>query len=201
MFTLALLSGGRSNRMGQDKALMPFLGRPLIQRVLDRLAPMADEVILSANSAADYVFLNLPIVADLDPGAGPLGGLYAVLNAARYPFVAAVACDMPFASRPLFEYELDFIQKTGADIAIPSTSAGLEPLHAVYRREACLSPIRDALESGSYKLIEWMSKVETRLVPPEVVARFDPSGLVFFNLNTPADFSSAEQQARQEGDG
>ena len=76
MVSVALLSGGKSGRMGQDKALVDFLGRPLILRILERLAPLADEVILTTNRPADYAFLNLPLHPDLQPGRGALGGLY-----------------------------------------------------------------------------------------------------------------------------
>jgi molybdopterin-guanine dinucleotide biosynthesis protein A len=198
MLSLALLSGGNSGRMGQDKALMPFLGRPLILRVLERISPIADEVFLSTNHPADYAFLNLPHYPDLQPGHGPLGGLYTALNAAKYPFVAAVACDMPFANAGLFEFELDILSKTGADVAIPSTPEGLEPLHAVYRCETCLAVIKSALDAGSLKLVGWLPEVNIRIVPPEETARFDPQGLAFWNLNTPEEFRQAEERARLE---
>ena len=100
----------------------------------------------------DYAFLDIPIQPDLQPGHGALGGLYTALSAAKYPFVAAVACDMPFASRSLFEYELDFIIKTEADVVIPTTPEGLEPLHAVYRRETCLPVIQAALQARKFKI-------------------------------------------------
>ena len=198
MVSLALLSGGNSGRMGQDKALMPFLGRPLILHILERISPIADEVILSTNRPEDYAFLNLPLYPDLQPGHGPLGGLYTTLNAAKYPFVAAVACDMPFASPTLFEYECELLSKAGADVVIPSTPDGLEPLHAVYRRETCLPVIQSALEAGKLKLVGWLPEVSVRIVLPEEAARFDPQGLAFWNLNTPEEFRQAEERARLE---
>ena len=84
--------------MGEDKALKPFLGRPLIQRVIDRLTPIADELIVTTNRPAEYAFLNLRLVPDLKPGRGALGGLYTAIASAAHPLVAVVACDMPFAS-------------------------------------------------------------------------------------------------------
>ena len=198
MFSLALLSGGKSGRMGQDKALVHFLGRPLILRILERLAPLADEVILTTNRPADYGFLNLPIHPDIQPGRGALGGLYTSLNAAKYPFVAAVACDMPFASPALFEYECDLLSKTGADVVIPSTPEGLEPLHAVYRRETCLPVVQSAVEAGRLKLVGWLPEVNVRMVQPDETARFDPHSLAFWNLNTPEEFRQAEERARLE---
>jgi molybdopterin-guanine dinucleotide biosynthesis protein A len=184
--------------MGQDKALMPFLGRPLILRILDRISPIADEVLLSTNRLADYAFLDLSLHPDLQPGRGALGGLYTVLKAAKYPFVAAVACDMPFANPDLFEYELRLLSESGADVVIPSTPQGLEPLHAVYRAGNCLPVIKRALDAGKLKLVGWLPEVTIRIVPPEETARFDPQGLAFWNLNTPEEFRQAEERARLE---
>ena len=178
---------------------MPFLGRPLIQHILERLASLADEVILSTNHPTDYAFLGLPLYPDLQPDCGVLGGLYTSLNAAKNPMVAAVACDMPFANPDLFEYEWKMLSKTGADVVIPSTPEGLEPLHAVYRRETCLPVIRSALEGGKLKLIGWLPEVNVRLVLPEEAAPFDPHDLAFWNINTPEDFRQAEERARVEG--
>ena len=198
MLTLAILAGGPSSRMGQDKALMPLLGRPLIQRVIERLAPMANEILLSTNMPADYAFLKIRTLPDLQAGQGALGGLYTALEAAKFPNVAAVACDMPFASRALFEYELELILKTEAEVVIPSTPEGLEPLHAVYHRETCLPMIRAALEAKNYKMIGWLSQANVRVIPPEVTSQFDPKGLAFRNLNTPEEFAVAEDLAKLE---
>jgi len=196
MLSLAILAGGPSSRMGQDKALMPLLGRPLVQWVLERLAPLANEVILSTNTPADYAFLNVLALPDLQAGQGALGGLYSVLQAASNAHVAAVACDMPFASRDLFEYEYELSLKTEADVVIPATAEGLEPLHAIYRGESCLPFIRSALEAKNYKLIGWLGEANVRVVPPEVTVQFDPKGLAFKNLNTLEEFAQAEEIAR-----
>jgi molybdopterin-guanine dinucleotide biosynthesis protein A len=200
MLSLALISGGRSSRMGQDKALLPFLGRPLIQRILERLKGVGEQVILSTNRPADYAFLNLPAYPDLKPDCGSLGGLYTALSAAGHSILAAVACDMPFANRDLFKYEALLLSQTGADVVIPSTPDGLEPLHAVYRREACLPVIQTALAAGNLKMVGWLPEVSVRIVLPEEVRRFDPHGLAFWNLNTPEEFRQAEERARLEED-
>jgi molybdopterin-guanine dinucleotide biosynthesis protein A len=195
MITLAIQAGGESSRMGRDKALLPFLGRPLILRVVERLAAFADEVVVTANNPADYAFLDLPLFADLQPGRGALGGLYTALHAAKHPLVAVAACDMPFASRALFEYERDLLIETGADVVIPSSAEGLEPLHAVYRRATCLPAIQGALEASEWKLIAWFPKVRVRTLTPAETARHDPQGLAFLNLNTPEEFRQAERLA------
>jgi len=200
MLSLALLSGGLSSRMGRDKALMPFLGRPLIQRILERLAGVGEQVILSTNHPDDYAFLNLPTYPDIQPDSGSLGGLYTALSVAGHSILAAVACDMPFANLALFKYERLLLSQTGADVVIPSSSEGLEPLHAVYRRDTCLPVVRSALESGNLKMVGWLPEVSVRIVLPEEVAHFDPLGLAFWNLNNPVEFCQAEELARLEED-
>ena len=74
MLSVVIQAGGQSSRMGQDKALKLFLGRPLIQRVIERLQPIADELLVTTNHPEDYAFLNLPLFTDLKPGRGALGG-------------------------------------------------------------------------------------------------------------------------------
>src|SRR5262245_39893464 len=103
MLTISIQAGGQSSRMGEDKALKPFLGRPLIQRVIDRLTPIADEIIVTTNRPEAYNFLTHRLFTDLKPGRGALGGLYTAIASASHPIVAVVACDMPFASATLIE--------------------------------------------------------------------------------------------------
>jgi molybdopterin-guanine dinucleotide biosynthesis protein A len=158
MLTICVQAGGESRRMGQDKALMPFLGRPLIQRVVDRLAPIADEVIVTTNRLEDYRFLGLPLYPDLKPGRGALGGLYTALASATCEAVAVVACDMPFASPTLIDTGYSLLVQEEADVAIPNSGEGLEPLHAVYRRETCLPAIESAIDADQWKLISGSRK-------------------------------------------
>ena len=195
--TLAILAGGRSGRMGRDKSLLPFLGKPLVLRVVERLRSLTEDVILTTDRPADYAFLGVRCVPDLEPGRGALGGLYTSLKAAGTPLVAVTACDMPFASLRLFETERDLLLQTGADVVIPETEHGLEPLHAVYRRETCLPSVEAALNAGEWKLIAWLPRVAVYKLPGDVISEFDPLGLAFWNLNTPQDFHQAEERARK----
>jgi molybdopterin-guanine dinucleotide biosynthesis protein A len=196
MLTVVIQAGGKSSRMGEDKALKPFLGRPLIQHVIDRLTPIADELIVTTNRPAEYEFLNLRLVPDLKPGRGALGGLYTAIESATSPLVAVVACDMPFASPMLFEGALRLMVEEEADVVIAKTEEGYEPLHALYRRETCLPAIESAIDADQWKVISWFPQVKVRLLTSDEVKSFDPSGLCFWNLNTPEEFIEAEQQAR-----
>jgi molybdopterin-guanine dinucleotide biosynthesis protein A len=193
MLTVVIQAGGQSARMGEDKALKLFLGKPLIQRVIERLAPIADELIVTTNRPAEYAFLGLRLVPDLKAGRGALGGLYTALASAAHPLVAVVACDMPFASEKFFESAIQLAGQETADIVIAKTGAGYEPLHALYRRATCLPAVEAALEAGQWKVVAWFPKVKIRELAPDEIKQVDPSGLCFWNLNTPAEFAQAEE--------
>jgi molybdopterin-guanine dinucleotide biosynthesis protein A len=195
MITVCIQAGGQSSRMGEDKALKPFLGRPLIQRVVERLSPIADEVIVTTNRPEEYRFLDLRLVSDLRPGRGALGGLYTAIASASRPAVAVVACDMPFASPGLLRAASRILIEEEVDVVIPRSEEGYEPLHAIYRRETCLPAIEAAIEADQWKVIAWFPQVKVRVLTPAEIQRYDPSGLAFWNVNTPEEFSKAESLA------
>lgn len=198
MLSIVIQAGGQSSRMGEDKALKLFLGKPLIQRVVERVSPIADELIVTTNRPTDYAFLNQRLVPDLKPGRGALGGLYTAIASASHPFVAVVACDMPFASTRLIESAHRLLVKEEADVLIAQTGEGYEPFHAVYRRETCLPAIEAAIHEDKWKVTSWFSEVKLRKLTPDELKAFDPSGLCFWNVNTPEEFANAEKLAQSE---
>ncbi len=198
MLTVAIQAGGQSSRMGEDKALKPFLGKPLIQRVIERLSPIADELIVTTNRSADYAFLNVRLIPDLKPGRGALGGLYTAIASATSPFVAIAACDMPFASKNFFEGATSLMVEKDADVVIAKTAEGYEPLHALYRRETCMPAIEAAIASDLWKVTAWFPQVKVYTLTPDEIKLFDPSGLCFWNVNTPEDFLEAEKKANAQ---
>lgn len=195
MLTVCIQAGGQSSRMGEDKALKTFLGRPLIQRVAERLSTVADELIVTTNRPEEYVFLSFPLHTDLKPGRGALGGLYTAIASAKHPIVAIVACDMPFASPSLLEAASNLLFEEEADVVIAKSDEGYEPLHAVYRRETCLPAIEAAIDADQWKAIAWFPQVKVRVLTSDEIKQYDPSGLAFWNVNTPEEFSKAEQIA------
>ena len=197
MLSVAIQAGGESRRMGQDKALLPFLGQPLIVRVLNRVAGIADEVIVTANQPEKFYFLGLKPVPDTQPGAGALGGLLTALEAAHHPAVAVVACDMPFVNPLLLVMALQVLNESGADLVIPHSPDGLEPFHAVYRRETCLPHVQAALRDGKRRVDAWFGQVRVHELPPEFIQTYDPLGLAFLNVNTPEELVRAEQLYQQ----
>jgi molybdopterin-guanine dinucleotide biosynthesis protein A len=198
MLTVCIQAGGQSSRMGEDKALKTFLGRPLIQRVVERLAPIADEIIVTTNNPDDYRFLNLRLFPDLKPGRGALGGLFTAIASAAHPIVAVAACDMPFASAALLEAASRLLVEEAADVVIPKSDEGYEPLHAIYRRATCFPAIEAAIDADQWKVIAWFPQVKVRVLTPEEIKRYDPSGLAFWNVNTPEEFAQAEKIATSQ---
>jgi molybdopterin-guanine dinucleotide biosynthesis protein A len=191
--SVVIQAGGESRRMGRNKALAPFLGRPLIQRVVQRLEGLGDEMIVTTNAPAELAFLGLPCHPDVVPDRGALGGLCTALTHARHPLVAVVACDMPFASPELFRLCLERIQDF--DLVIPRTEQGLEPMHALYRRETCLPAIHGALQGGLWRVDAWFGKVRMGVLEPSDLAPLESFGRTFLNVNTPEDLALAEELA------
>jgi len=193
MLTVSIQAGGQSARMGEDKALKTFLGRPLIQRLIERLSPIADEIIVTTNRPEAYSFLELRLIPDLKPGRGALGGLYTAIASATHPIVAVVACDMPFASATFIETASQLLVEEEADVVIAKSNEGYEPLHALYRRETCLPAIEAAIDADQWKVIAWFPQVKVRVLTNEELKQLDPAGLAFWNVNTPEEFAKAEQ--------
>ncbi len=197
MLTVCIQAGGQSSRMGEDKALKTFLGRPLIQRVAERLSTIADELIVTTNRPDQYAFLNLPLSlrADLKPGRGALGGLYTAIASAKHPIVGVVACDMPFASPSLLRAASRLLVQEEVDVVIAKSGEGYEPLHAIYRRESCLPAIEAAIDADQWKVIAWFPQVKVHVLTTDEIKQYDPSELAFWNVNTPEEFAEAEKIA------
>ena len=183
--------------MGQDKALLPFLGEPLIKRVINRVGPLADELLITTNTPEGYKDFNVPLFKDIQLGIGALGGLYTALSVCRYPFVIVVSCDMPFVNSDILEMSFDILQANNADVVIPKTQNGFEPFHAVYRRETCLPAIISAIQNGEKRLISWFSKVNILAIHESQLLIHDPQRIAFMNLNTRQDFENTELLAKE----
>jgi molybdopterin-guanine dinucleotide biosynthesis protein A len=190
MLSVAIQAGGRSERMGRDKARVLLAGRPLITYVLERVVRLGAEILVTTNAPEEYAFLGVRLVADEHPGAGALAGLRTALRAARHETVLVLACDLPFVSIPLLEYMLGLAPQTEA--VVPRWRGELEPLHAVYRR-TCLPAIERSLAEGRRRMISFLPAVRLTVVEDDQVAAYDPQGLTFFNVNTPNDLLAAER--------
>ena len=191
MITIAVQAGGKSSRMGEDKALIRLAGIPLIERVLTRIDGLADEILITTNHPGTLAYLNLRMAGDEVPGAGSLHGLKTGLAAARGEIVLAISCDTPFVSRELLENLLSRAHE--ADVIVPKHGDKYEPLQAVYNRARCLPAVEAAIVSGERRMISFYPQVHVLPVEEHVLSNLDPSGLSFFNVNTAEDLERAEQ--------
>jgi molybdopterin-guanine dinucleotide biosynthesis protein A len=134
--------------------------------------------------------------SDVLPIRGALSGLYTALYYSSNPLVGIVACDMVFPSAPLLLAERDALAASDADVAIPHTSHGYEPFHAVYRRETCLPLVKAALDAGEIRANSWFEQSGARLLEftQEMVLAADPRGGAFVNINTPAELAGIESK-------
>jgi molybdopterin-guanine dinucleotide biosynthesis protein A len=189
--TGVILAGGRSSRMGSNKALLPYQGGRFIEAIFRQLNALFDDVILVTNTPRDYTFLPCRSVADLHPGAGALAGLHAGLFHSTTSHIFAVACDMPYLNEELIRALV--ARRDESDVIIPEGEGGLEPLHAVYAA-ACLSHMEASLLSGQRRIVSFFDRVAVQCLGRDQVATIDPAFSSFRNINTPEDYFELRQQ-------
>jgi molybdopterin-guanine dinucleotide biosynthesis protein A len=189
LISAIILAGGQSRRMGRDKALIDFNGRPIIAHVIETLRELADDVIVVSNRADEYARFAARIVPDYDPPSGPLGGIAAGLSAAKNDLSIVVACDMPFLNQALLRYLIDRAEEV--DAVVMQFENEYEPLHAVYRR-TCLPFIQQHLAQGDRRVISFFDDVKLLTISEEEWCRIDPTARSIANLNTPEDLQRAQ---------
>ena len=197
--TSIILAGGKSSRLGQNKALQTIGGQSLIQWIVDRLATLSTEIIIATAHGETLPCSSAPgikTVADVYPGKGPLVGIYSGLVATSSSWAFVVGCDMPFLSVGLLDY-MSQISST-FDVVVPQTREKVEPLCAVYSKN-CLRSIHNLLEREELRLSELLNMVKVRYIEEAEINRFDPEHLSFFNINTQADLARAKRLAAKKG--
>ena len=193
--TVAIMAGGKSSRMGTDKAFVPLLGKPMIEHVIERVSDLGqDETILITNRPADYAKLRLPMYSDVLPDMGSLGGIYTAVHYSTSPYTLVVACDMPFVNRELLRHMIGLIDETNEryDVIVPRMDSYPEGLHAIYGK-GCLTPIREQLDRQQLKVIAFYPHVRVRYLDEPEYASLDPQRLAFQNVNTPEEIQEAER--------
>lgn len=196
--SIAILAGGQSKRLGQDKALISIHadGRPLIAHQIELLRALSDDLFIVGPERPGYRDLNAPLVLDDYPGEGPLGGIATALRRARHERVLVVACDLPFLSLPLLRWMLEQDRFRAAIVpCIPGQSrqgAGLvrQSTHAIYAR-SMLAGVENALARGIRQAAQVLATIDTRCLPVERLVRFDPGLRSFFSINTPEERDQA----------
>jgi len=179
-----ILAGGRSSRMGTDKSLLRFGDSTLIESALNRLGSVTTKV--SIVSPRDDLAKYAPVVHDVYPGSGPLGGIHAALASSKHELNLMLAVDMPLVPVQLLQNLLAVAQQSGAVVTVPQTGDGFQPLCAVYRKEFAMLAER-ALQGDDYKIDRLFKQTETRVVNEAELEKWGYNSQIFMNLNTPDD--------------
>lgn len=182
--TGVILSGGKSTRMGGNKAFIEIEGTPIIQRIQTLFERLFDEIIIVTDQKELFSNLNAKIYLDLIPNRGVLGGLYTGLFFSSFPFSFCVACDMPFLKESVIKYLIKNIEDS--DVIVPKTKDGLQPLHAIYSKN-CLEPIKKIIELGKYKIVDFYPMVKVKIIDENEFFSLDPMRESFINVNTPEE--------------
>ena len=188
-----ILVGGKSRRMGRDKAFLDFGGTPLFERVLSLFVGTFQQVALVGDRAERFAGYGLPVFPDIYPGSS-LGGLYTGLHHASTDHIAVASCDMPFPSDTVLRHLCSL--RHGYDVVVPATCHGYEPLFAVYAK-SCLPTIKNFLDSGNYCAFGYYPLLKVREVTEAEIASLAAPSNCFTNLNTPQE---AEKHLRNQSD-
>lgn len=189
VWTAAIIAGGRAQRLGGlDKSDLVVGGRRIIDRQVSVLGHVAEHILIVSNDHYRFRSAGLRVCADLVPAAGPLGGLYTALVRSPTVRTIVVACDLPFLTVAFLRHLA--ARAHGVDAAIPRTAAGPQPLCAVYDR-TCVEAIRARLDRGELRVSGLIDAIRARDIGPSEIAPFDPGGTLFFNVNTPDDYTRA----------
>ena len=194
-----VLAGGKSTRLGRNKAHENIGNESLICRVIRRLTPLTSEIIVvTAQGRGDLQippYLPVRSAVDIYRDCGPLAGIHAGLIQSSSSSSIIVACDMPFLNPTLLHYMTGFAPDY--DIVIPRIRGRLEPLHAVYSK-SCLPEIEGILKGGAHSVYSLIPRLKVKYVEREEIDYFAPEHLSFFNLNTKTDLEKALVLVREE---
>ncbi len=184
--SVAILAGGRSRRMGQDKTALLLHGKPLLQHVVDAVASLKLPIQIITNAPDNHAYLGLPMHTDVFPGSGSIGGLYTALHYVTTDYMLCLACDAPYLQPVLLRYLIAL--RHDYDAIVPVVRARRHPLVAVYSKR-CLPVIHEHIERGELRITTMLDDLHTRFVEENDVRRYDPVLKSFFNANTPEEFA------------
>ncbi len=188
-----VLAGGRSRRMGTDKAFLQLDGRTLLVRVLDLLRALTPQVGI-VGPAAKFTAYGL-VIEDVYAGRGPLAGIHAALTSSTTELNLIMAVDLPLISESLLRFLVEQARASDAVVTVPRIAGGYQPLCAVYRR--AFAPLAlAALESGKNKIDALFAPATTRILEESELNRFAFGAAMFENLNTPEDLRRALPEQR-----
>jgi molybdopterin-guanine dinucleotide biosynthesis protein A len=186
-----VLAGGKSSRLGSDKAFVELGGRTLLEHAIDVMRSVCDEVAIVGDPAKFASYGR--VVRDVYPNCGPSGGIHGALLGSTAELNLVMAVDMPRVTSSLLAFLLRTASASDAVVVVPRTARGLQPLCAVYRRSFAV-PAGKALRAGRYKIDALFEEVPVRIIESEELAIAGFAERVFFNVNTPDDLRAASSE-------
>ncbi len=192
-----LLAGGKSSRLGTDKAKVKLDGESvMIQTIAEKLSALSDDIVVSTNGRRyEDITVSVRWATDVNPGAGSLMGLYSGLLAVKYDYAIAVACDMPFINIELLKYMMSLPRDY--DALLPRIGDKTEQLHSIYSK-SCLPKMQKFLDSGRLKITAFIDEINVKYISEDIINRYDPQHLSFFNVNTAEQLKQAQDILRNE---
>lgn len=182
--TAIILAGGKSSRMGQDKALIKVDGMPLVKRQIILLKRIFKKIIIVANGSKKYRFRGVKMVTDIIPNQGPLGGIYTGLATSNSFYNFVLACDMPFINEALIRYMIK--NRDNYDVLIPRIDGKFHPLFGIYSKN-CIPIMEKAVRKDKLNVSTIFPKVKTGFISRKEIKRFDKQLLSLVNINTKED--------------
>lgn len=180
-----VLAGGKSSRMGKDKALLTFDGETLLDRAIAAIKPLVTEVIVVVDREDRYSLPAVRKIVDLYPESGPVGGIVTGLLAAGEGYHYIIPCDMPLLNRQILLLLMESASPP-YDAVIPEWNGFPEPVFAVYSHEA-VPKLKRFLEEGGRAAQRALDQLKTLRIEESVLKKIDPSGRFLFNMNEPGD--------------
>lgn len=192
VFSVIILAGGYSRRLGQDKALLPWRGRTLIEHIVTQAQTLSDDVLVISGAEIRYTeILDVPIFPDEIQGVGPMSGLYTGLKHAQYEYSLAVACDMPLISQAVLDLLTDELDSSVWAV-VPEVEGHRVPMLAIYHKK-CLPVIERLLVRKHTSPLALLDAAPVKIIPEERLRAVDPTLRSFTNINTLKDWEQATQ--------
>ena len=185
-----ILAGGKSRRMGENKAFIDTGGVPLFERVYRIFREIFPEIIIVANDANLFERYEARLQKDIVLNKGPLGGLYTGLFCSPSYHAFCTACDMPLLNPRLIKYMVE--ERDEYDVIVPKTRDGLHPLHAIYSKK-CLSPMRQLLDCDDLRIVNFFHRVRVRYIDEPEIRKVDPHMRSLINVNTEEEMEAVRE--------